>query len=210
METIDPNLISVQWGVSGVFGVVVGLLITPTDRLLQDFLASGESLDRKRAARWAASLKMTALLVLLTSIGLSLVGAREVDWSLANGFAISVSVLLTPVIAQAGFLVLVLCLVKPVPPLLTLALLPPDLTRSPDGPAEKSVIRFVNRTSGEVRVWWLNFEGNKDDNVSFTLAPGIPLSQATYKGHRFMIAVAGVDRYTVEAGATPGTAIIAR
>ncbi len=63
MQGVDANLVTVQWGVIGVFGVVVGLLIAPADRLLREFLDSGDPADQKRASRWAAGLKLTSVLV---------------------------------------------------------------------------------------------------------------------------------------------------
>jgi hypothetical protein len=74
---LDANLVAVEWGLIGVFGVVVGLLIEPAHRFLQEFLDSGKATDHTRAARWAASLKITSVLVLFGLFGLSVLGAHD-------------------------------------------------------------------------------------------------------------------------------------
>src|SRR5579862_5356416 len=111
MHSVDANLIAVQWGLLGVFGVVVGLLLAPADQFLREFLDSAEPSDHERAARWAASLKVTSLLVLLALVGLSVLGGRDAGLSLAGPYATGSWLLLTAVLAQAGFVVLVMLLV---------------------------------------------------------------------------------------------------
>jgi hypothetical protein len=207
---VDANLITVQWGLIGVFGVVVGLLIAPADRFLQDFLASGEASDQKRAARWAASLKITSLLVFCGLVGLSAVGARDAGLGRMGGLVTASWLLLTPLLAQAGFVILLFCLVKRVPRLLTLPLQqPPDFRPSPGGRRDPTVIRFVNEASVEMQVWWLDFDGHKD-NRGPLLAAGDEATQSTYQGHRFLVAAAKTDLAigTVEAASTPGRLVI--
>jgi hypothetical protein len=204
----DANLVAVQWGLIGVFGVVVGLLIDPAHRFLQEFLDSGKATDHNRAARWAASLKITSMLVLAGLVGLSVPGAHDAGLGGSGSSTTTLWLLLTPLVAQAGFVILVLCLVKRVPPLLTLPLQPPTVGRSPGGRRDPTIIRFVNDTSTEMRVSWLDFDGHRDDTVSFAVGAGREEAQSTYEGHLFAVTINGLDVCTVAAAATPGRAII--
>jgi hypothetical protein len=210
MHSVDANLIAVQWGLLGVFGVVVGLLLAPADQFLREFLDSAEPSDHERAARWAASLKVTSLLVLLALVGLSVLGGRDAGLSLAGPYATGSWLLLTAVLAQAGFVVLVMLLVKPVPPLAALELGPAgDRRASPSGLRRSSIIRFYNHTRVELQIWWINFQGKQDPAPYITLPPNGNEAQSTFEGHRFLIATtAGLEIATVEAAANPGTVSI--
>jgi hypothetical protein len=205
---LDANLVAVEWGLIGVFGVVVGLLIEPAHRFLQEFLDSGKATDHTRAARWAASLKITSVLVLFGLFGLSVLGAHDAGLGGSDKTTTALWLLLTPLVAQTGFVILVVCLVKRVPALLTLPLQTPTVRPSPGGRRDPTLVRFINDTSAGMRVSWLDFEGHRDENVSFAVGPGREEAQSTYEGHVFMVTINGVDVCTVEAAATPGRAII--
>ena len=208
MHSIDANLVTVQWGLIGVFGVVVGLLIDPADRFLQAFLDSGKTTDHRRAALWAASLKVTAVMVWLGLVGLSMVGAIDAGLDRTARFEMGMWLLLAPLLAQAGFVILVLCLVKRVPQLKILLLqreTPGD--RSPSGYRDRTVIRFVNQTSVEMSVCWLDYEGQQDARGPWSVAAGDEATQSTYQGHRFLIAMDKAT-FTVEAAATPGCVVV--
>lgn len=209
MENLDANLIAVQWGLLSVFGVVMGLLITPAERYLQQFLVTGNDNDRKRAARWAASVRMTSLLVLLSLLGLSFLGARDAGLNLPAGLSTATWLLMTPLLAQAGFVILVFFLVRRVPPVLLLRLQQPPLyDPSPSGHRESTVIRFINETSGTIQVHWLDFEGRKDSRGPH-IGGGEEGSSRTYEGHRFIITTNdGNDIGTVTAAAAPSKIVI--
>jgi hypothetical protein len=205
---LDANLVTVQWGLIGVFGVVVGLLIEPAHRFLQEFLDSGKATDYRRAARWAASLKITSVLVLVGLIGLSVLGAHDAGLGGSVSSTTTLWLLFTPLVAQAGFVILVLCLVKRVPPLLKLPLEAPTVCPSPGGRRDPTIIRFINDMSTEMRVSWLDFEGHRDESVSFAVGAGREEAQSTYEGHVFVVAINDRSVCTVKAAATPGIAII--
>lgn len=121
MEVFDA-LLATQWGLLGVFGVVIGLLIAPAERHLQEFLASGSADDQRRAHHWAISVRSTAGLVLLALVGLSALGARDAGWNGGAWLSTVTWLLVAPPLAQAGFVILVLFLVRRVPKLLMLNL----------------------------------------------------------------------------------------
>jgi hypothetical protein len=63
----------------------------------------------------------------------------------------------TPVLAQAGFVILVPRLVKRVPAIVMLPMdRPPVCRASPTTQNTPTVIRFVNQTAIEIHVWWLD------------------------------------------------------
>ena len=204
---LDANLITVQWGLIGVFGVVVGLLIEPTNRFLQVFLDSGKDVDRERAALWAYALQSTSFIVLLGLFGLSILGWRDGHIQLSEN-STSTWLLLTPVLAQSGFVILVLSLVKRVPPLAIIPVQSPSLRPSPGGKRVPTVIRIRNETSGEMRVSWVDFDGRRNPDVALTIAPGTEETQSTYEGHVFLLTINSIDIGAVSAAATPGVVVV--
>jgi hypothetical protein len=212
---VEPNLVAVQWGLIGVFGIVVGLLIAPADRFLQEFLASAKAVDQKRAAQWALSLKVTALIVCVALGCLSVLGASDAGLGFKGRLVTNSWLLLMPLFAQIGLVALVFCLVKKVPPLEKLRLQqPPDFRASPGGIREPTLVRFVNKTSVEMQVIWIDFDGHEQrqdggGNPFTRLSPSSEALQSTYEGHRFLVSTAtGTKICTVEAEANPGTAVI--
>jgi hypothetical protein len=209
MNDLNTNLVAVQWGLLSMFGVVLGLLITPAEKYLQKFLESGEDNDRKRAARWAATIRMTSILVLLSLFGLSFLGARDAKMNFTAGLPTATWLLLMPLLAQIGFVVLVFSLVQRVPPLLQLPIQqPPSYTASPRT-HRKTVLRFVNETSGTIKVHWLDFDGKKDARGPNIIRSGSEARHHTYKGHRFLITTDDdIDIGSVDAASDPGKVII--
>ena len=210
MDNLDTNLVAVQWGLLSMFGVVIGLLITPAERYLQQFLASGDDDDRKRAARWSTSIRITSILVLFSLLGLSFLGARDAKLNYTAILTTATWLLLTPLLAQAGFVILVFSLVRRVPPIRALQLqYPPMYGASPGGHRASTVIRFINETSRNIEIYWLDFAGNKDARGPFTVSGGTQGSTRTYEGHRFLIITKdGQDLGTVDAVSAPGKVVI--
>lgn len=210
MSELSANLITVEWGLLSVFGVVVGLLIAPTDRYLHQFLSSAAEEDRERANRWALCLRVTSWMVLLFLGFLTLLGMRDAGLGFTGRFTTNSWLLISPIVAQLGFVALVQELVRSVPPI---AVVPLEqaavLEKSPGGHRSSTVLRFVNNTSSEIYYQWVDFDGHLDERVSVKVPPASEVPQQTYAGHRFAIMLKKEEVLgTAVAVANPGKVVI--
>lgn len=72
---------------------------------------------------------------------------------------------------------------------------------------EETSITFVNRTQGELRIFWMDTDGNRQPYG--TLAAGARRDQHTFAGHVWLVTdAAGAVMGVFEATETPGTAVI--
>jgi hypothetical protein len=74
---LDQNLVTVQWGLLGVFGVMVTLLIRHANQHYRAYLREGTQATYQRALRWSNSTRRPAWTVLVGLIGLGLVGLYD-------------------------------------------------------------------------------------------------------------------------------------
>jgi len=224
---VDQNLVTAQWGLLGVFGVVLGLLIRHANQHYRTYLRVGTEAAYQRALAWSRSIRRPAWIVLVVLIGLALLGLYDADmvplptvWTwpflLVNEKQSRIAawvVLALPPLAQAAFLFLVVRrLVLKVRrdvdvPLESGA----NLTASPQGERPETVLHFVNETVVPVQVDWIHWNG--------TLRPYPPIpprdpdgppgrrGQPTYGGHRFLLRGNGWA-HTITAPDTPGQVVI--
>jgi hypothetical protein len=196
---LNQNLVNVQWGLLSVAGVIITLLIPRATDYYQQYLATGADEPHDQAARWVRVIRWTPLVVLIALIGLSMLGARDVDLAARHPVTRETALwlLLTPLLAQAAFALLVCRLVPPVLPIRALPLqtVPNEGVQalaSPMGNTPRSVLRFVNLTDRALRVRWIAFDGG-------LRGPGLSVepraeaessgeaTQETYEGHRFLV-----------------------
>jgi hypothetical protein len=191
-QPLDQNLIAVEWGVLSAFGVVVGLLIPQADSYYRAFKSDGLEENRERAILWALATRSTAVAVLLSLIGLGLLGARDahliLNWRPSTNFWL----LLTPVVAQCLFLWLVFSLVRWPPSICELHLSPCSdlLPKSPLSYA-RSTLRIINQTSQRLELYWIDFEGHRQGlgraGTPLAMAPAQEVVQHTFINHVFMV-----------------------
>jgi hypothetical protein len=188
---MDQNLIAVEWGLLGLFGVVVTLLIPRSDEHYRNFLASGSDRDHQHARRWMLITRIMPIIVLLAVVGLFILGARDVKlkyyppavhllndksfWLLAAGVA-----------TQAVFTGMVWILVRSVK--LRYPILRPlgcdDKKRQSMDFDRKTLIRFINKTDTEIKILWLDYKGSPV--VRDSVSAKDERIENTYVSHPFM------------------------
>lgn len=234
---LDQNLITVQWGLLGVFGVVVTFLIPHANRHYRAYLRVGTEPAYQRAVGWERSIKRLAWTVLGALTVLSLLGLYDAGvvsivpltsaitssgsrwlWFVVDGERSRVAtwlLLAAPPLAQGAFLGLVVFrLVWPVPPLETLTLEPPEAMRpSAPGHPPRTVIHFANETPTAVTVEWIDSRGALRPFAPIPAGgpdrpPGQGRSQPTFVGHRWRVTRPDGWVRTVTAVDNPGQVVI--
>lgn len=226
---VDQNIVTAQWGLLGVFGVVLGLLIRPANQHYRAYLRVGTEGAYQRALGWSRSIRRPAWTVLVVLIGLALLGLYDAGivplrstkvwtrplWLVDEKQSrVAAWVLLAlPPLAQAAFLLLVVRrLVLKVRRDVNVPLeAGANLTPSPQGERPETVLHFVNDTLAPVQVDWIHWDGN------LRPYPPVPArdphgppgrrGQPTYGGHRFLLRGDGWA-HTVTAPDTPGQVVI--
>lgn len=201
MNNLDPNLITVEWGLLSIFGIFVTLLIPYAEQYYREYEKLGQDADQRRARLWSTVIRWTPIIMLLLLIALTILGAKDAGLGFPGKFVLETALLLTPIIAQLGFIGVTWLLVKYVPDIEDLEqeeitaenkIKPTSL-----GHTDPTVIRFVNNSDEQAKVWWIDFDGNKsglnpDKQKPFLLVEkGNEAAQLTYVGHRFLIEVGG-------------------
>ena len=103
IPTIDPNLITAQWGLIGAFGVAVTLLAPRADQYRQEYIRSDSDLDLRRTSQWVRLVRITPVAVLVAVILLTALAAPAApsNWTEARQ---EYSILTLPILAQLGFI----------------------------------------------------------------------------------------------------------
>lgn len=227
---LDQNLVTAQWGLLSVFGVVVALLIPQAARYLDAYLQVGTTPAYDVARKWERNIRRLTWGVLGAVIILSLVGlydvgvvsfvSREsaitagarglwivVDWERSRAL-MWVLLVLAP-LAQGVFVWFVAELVDPVPPPAPLPFeAGGDLRWSTTG--VPTVIYFGNETPTPVKLEWINTQGGFRDYDPIPAAgpDHQGRSQRTFVGHRWRLTRADGRVDTVTAVRNPGQVVI--
>ena len=229
---LDQNLVTAQWGLMGVFGVVVALLIPQAARHLDAYLRLGTTPAYDVARAWEWSIKRLTWGVFGAVFILSLVGLYDVgvvsfvsrasalttgwrglwvviDWERGR---VSLWVLLVAApVAQRVFVWGVARLVERVPPPVPLALEPgTELRRSVRG-VHPTVIYFANETPTDVGLEWIDPLGEfrRYDPIPPAGPDQHGRSQPTFAGHRWRLTRTSDGQvHTVTAVRDPGQVVI--
>lgn len=206
---LDSNLVTVQWGLIGAFGVAVTLLAPKADQYRNDYLQTGGIRDRARADQWGNLVRRTPVMVLAGVGALSVLGAEgagpgwiEVP---SEGFAL----LIAPIIAQAGFIYLLARLVPKIPAVIPVRLEAPSTPYPASRPSvTRTTITFSNESDHPLLVWWLDTTGTLfpvgRDGKPNRIPPGRNESLNSYDGHFFLVQTAdGTDIGIAEAKESP-------
>ena len=108
---LDSNLVTVQWSLIGAFGVAVTLLAPKAEQYRSDYLQTGGIRDRARAVQWGNLVRRTPILVLAGVGALSLIGANDARPGWIEVPSENFVLLITPILAQIGFVYLLVRLV---------------------------------------------------------------------------------------------------
>ena len=205
---MDANLVATQWGLLGLFGVVVTLLIPRADEYYRTFLRHGGDEDHNRARRWADVTRWTPLGVLLAVVALATLGSGDVEpfsrWPPRK----DAWLLLTPIVAQIGFTVVVYSLVRKVPRRMAILPLTDSSARS-ERWGQKSLLQFMNLTDDVVDIYWVPPHGPEQSKGS--LESNDDITQLTYAGHVWSVATRNDGRRTLfRADDIPRKAVIRR
>jgi hypothetical protein len=227
---LDQNIVTAQWGLLGVFGVMVTLLIRHANQHYRAYLREGTEAAYQRALSWSRSIRRPAWTVLVILIGLALLGLYDagivplrsttvwmrLPWlvdekqSRVAGWVL----LALPPLAQAAFLRLVVRRLAQKVKRVVNVPLEADMNRtpSPKGERPETVLHFVNDTLAPVQLDWIDWDGIllPYPPIPARGSPGGPpgrRSQRTYGGHRFLLRGHGWA-HTVTAPDTPGQVVI--
>jgi hypothetical protein len=190
--TLDSNLVTAQWGLIGAFGVAVTLLAPRAEQYRSDYLQTGEIRDRIRANRWGNLVRRTPMMVLVAVGGLSVLGAQAAGSKWIRVPSETFVLLLVPILAQVGFVYLLIKLVPKLPSVmpgrLTAPLTPYPASRSS---VAQTTITFANESNQSLLIWWLDTTGTPfpvgRDGKPNRIPPDRSESLNSYDGHFFLI-----------------------
>jgi hypothetical protein len=205
---LDPNLVAAQWGLLGAFGVAVTLLIPKADQYRQDYLRTGNVHEGDRARKWGALVR-TAPVVVLAGLVLLSVLASPLP---GNGPDLreDYTIVAAPIVAQAGFIYLVMRLIPRMPKGRRVRVRDPrsKYLPSPESMGQ-TVITITNSSDRPLTLWWLDGSGTPDDRAVpvETIDAGKNRKQATKAWHYWLLRTQyGVDVGFIQAKDEPTAA----
>lgn len=228
---MDQNLVAAQWGLLGVFGVVVALLIPQATRHRRAYLRLGtprctaqpapgsEASSASPGPCWELSSSSVswglydAGVVSIVPLAKAITSS-ESRWlwfvvDAERSRIVTWLLLAAPPLAQGAFLGLVVFrLVWTVAPLETLTLEPAEAIRpsAPGNPPPRTVLYFINETPTAVTVEWIDSRGSLRPFAP--VPPGQGRSQPTFVGHRWRLTRSDGWVRTVTAVDNPGLVVI--
>jgi hypothetical protein len=210
---VDQNLVTVEWGLVGAFGVAITLLIPKADEYRRVYTRTGSLRSLRDARRWWWVVHAVPVAVVFGIAALSLLGARDVGSSRSRLAVLQVCILVAPLVAQLGFVTMVAILVpRSSPPQEVL----PRHQSEPFPPSEPSLdevaITFVNSLDCGVAVRWIDISGQPHrgrDHVH-VVPTGARYTMLTHPFHNWLIETEdGTHLGVVTALERPTTAIVA-
>src|SRR6266700_3896894 len=116
MAGLDQNLVTSQWSILGAFGVAITFLLPKAETYRREYLADGKQADFDDARRWRLIVTAVPMAVLAALFVLSVVGAHHAGLTFGSGQPSQDTILLVaPVVAQAGFILMVFYMVPSSP-----------------------------------------------------------------------------------------------
>lgn len=188
MGQLDQNLVTSQWGVVGIFGVAVPLLIPRARELGDRFTDTGHVRDFTVAFRWWAIVMVVPLVGAVTAAALGLVGVAT-----TSGLLWADMVLLAMPSVVQGVLEAMALLLVPRPHRVRNVQLEPAPQVLPASPMslESGTIQFVNESDEPLLVWWIDTGGRLYEKSGVRSPQSVPVhgeaSQSSYVGHTFLI-----------------------
>jgi hypothetical protein len=186
-DSIDPNLITAQWGLIGAFGVAVTLLAPRADQYRQEYIRSDSDLDRKRTSQWVRLVRFTPVVVLVAVTLLTVLAAPATppNWTEARR---EYSILALPFLAQLGFIYILWKLV-PSLSLKTVELQVGAAFPKSGGSQEATFIDIDNRSNEQLTLWWIDNKGHPVDQErpKLTVAVDDKLKVLTKSGDCWLV-----------------------
>lgn len=158
--SLDPDLITAQWGLVSAFGIAVTLLAPKADQYYQDYVRTDNVHDGDRARQWGRLVRNTPIAVLGAVLLLSILAAPAPPSSW-TGVREEYSLLVVPIIAQIGFVYLIAKLVPGLPRRVAANLqqpVPDSLPHSSSSPGD-TVITIANKSDQPLTLWWIDHDG---------------------------------------------------
>jgi hypothetical protein len=206
---LDSNLVTVQWSLIGAFGVAVTLLAPKAEQYRNDYLQTGETGDRARAVQWGNLVRRTPVMVLAGVGALSVLGAKNAGPGWIEVPSEAFVLLISPILAQAGFIYLLARLVPKIPAVIPARLEAPSEPYPASRPSvTQTTITFSNESDRPLLISWLDTTGTPfpvgRDGKPNRIPPGRNESLNSYDGHVFLVqTVDGTDVGIVEAKENP-------
>jgi hypothetical protein len=159
--SIDPNLITAQWGLISAFGVAVTLLAARADQNRQDYMRSASDIDRRRTSQWVRLVRATPVAVFIAVILLTVLAAPAAPsgWTEARQ---EYSILALPLLAQLGFIYILWRLVPPLA-LKRTQLQVGDMFPESAGSQQDTFVNVANESDEVLTVWWVDKSGHPVD-----------------------------------------------
>jgi VHL beta domain len=184
---LSANLFTVLWGVLALFGVLVSLLIPRADQHYSAYRTSVSDLDHERAVTFAQTVRWTPLIVLAgaTAFGIVAILVNRSGGRLPHGWGL----VAISLVAQGAFVVGVWLLIPAVPGRIPTATPIPcsqEGILSSQSSVDKTPVRFVNQSSTAVRIYWLDYEGERQ--LVDRILPSQEGVQETWRTHPFVVA----------------------
>lgn len=211
--SLDPNLVTAQWGLITAFGVAISLLLPKAGEYRNTYLQSRDEYDRVVAKQWIMLVQGVPAAVLAAVFGLSLLGAVNIGLSRIAKPPEQLLLLIAPIIAQLGFQFIVYRLMPGLNPDVNVGLQAAFGELPASGSSATTTNLLVENSSRQaLRIWWINRSGDLDPlgkDGPRRIPPGSRASLRTFVGHQFLLRTEdGVDVGTIEAKGGPTTANI--
>lgn len=202
MASLDQNLVTTQWSILGAFGVAITLLLPKAEAFRRDYLDHGKQADFDDARRWHLIVTTVPILVLVGLLVLSVIGAHHAGLTFSGGqLSQDTALVVAPVLAQLGFILMIFYVAPPSPAVRTISLLP----ATKDSPAssfsvKSSGISVDNTSRGDLYLCWINQLGipeNPNSPRSVHLESGASKELNGYAGHAWLVSTSGGARVGV-------------
>jgi hypothetical protein len=184
------DIVAVQWGLLGVVGVVITLLIPKATDLMKEFSKYGGDREWKAARRFANTTRLSPVIALGGMLAISITGMVDSALSDDERTRGAWVLWLSPIAALAAFAVIAFRLVDPIP-----SLEAEQLTVEPTGGRhrstgqflDRSILRVVNKSPKTVSLFWIPPEAKDDPQFKGRVDPGFELPLKTYVDHVFEV-----------------------
>ena len=185
------DVVATVWGLITFAGFVVSLQIGKAEEFARDYGQEITESSWRRAREWAIFVRSAPVLVALV-VG-AVVASYWLDqhWKVGALTRLPFWLLAVAILMQLLFAIVVLALVRPVPPIKYLAPTPltPGLDRSSPGGRRKRInVRFRNLTSEPLLVCWVDFRGLLDEaEREWSIAVQSEHLIDTYESRRWLV-----------------------
>jgi hypothetical protein len=195
VATLDPNLVTTQGSILAAFGVAVTLLLSKAEGYRRDYLTSGKQADFDEARRWYAIVITVPIAVLVFLAMLSWLGAHHAGLTLIRHPSEDTVLLIAPVLAQLGFIAMVLYVLPKTPGIWTNQLLPAtEKLPASSFSATPTKLCVKNESHFTLDICWINQLGKAelpDSPRSSQVSSGQSSPfRNTFAGHTWLVSAA--------------------